>query len=147
MSTATIEDLRFELVKRGILLTVVGETLQVDAPAGAIDNDLRERLVHAKPALIAAHHSNAANDDMGASDNLDLQNITALDRAIKEIATLARWLPDELVMVQARRKRMALNFVAAELARLNEALEHLRSGREFVVPAAQCCQPFGDSER
>jgi hypothetical protein len=94
--------------------------------------------------LIGLNQGFAVND---GADNLDLQNVAALDRAIKALATLARWLPDELVTVQARRKRMALDFVADELSRLNEALEHLRAGRECVVPAAQICQPFGQSKK
>jgi hypothetical protein len=62
MITTTLEALRSDLAQRGIVLTIVGESLRLDAPLGAVDASLRERLTLAKPALIAAHHRHAAND-------------------------------------------------------------------------------------
>jgi hypothetical protein len=57
-----------ELEARGVRLTVVGETLRVDAPRGIVTATDREALVQYKPALLATLRAEASRVTTAAGD-------------------------------------------------------------------------------
>lgn len=122
----TITELEQELSRRGVILSVEGGRLKVDAPAGALTPELREELIHYKSMLLSPMDEPATPNSAGLIDS----------EVATDLITSPSTLSDNPTSPSLSRSGRP-NFVYTRHRSLEDASDYLRQNHLRIVGKIQ----------